>query len=291
MKLEYLDECNLCKSKNILSIDNNHNIFKCCDCGYVFDNPRPTFDEITNFYSKEDKYDLWLMEEKGRNLLWQKRLKMVRKFKNAGTLLDIGTGTGQFLYFARDYFEVEGTEISESAIKIAKEKYGLILKKGQIDDVDFGDRRFDVITLFHVLEHVSNPSKLIEKCNSLLNDQGILIIAVPNEVNSYIKRPIKVLFSILQIGKFGKNGIYGLPKLELDGTLSEIHLSHFTVLCLKKFLMTKDFVIVEDTLDPFYATAGVLRFIQDFIYLFFLMIKKIINYNLYDTILIVAKRK
>lgn len=291
MRLEYLNKCNLCKSKNIFPIDNNHNIFKCNHCEYIFDNPRPTFDEITNFYSREEKYDSWLKEEKGRDVLWQRRLRIVKKFKNTGTLLDIGTGTGQFLYFARNDFEVEGTEISESAIKIAKEKYDLNLKKGQVEDIDFGDRRFDVITLFHVLEHVPDPSRLIEKCYNLLSEQGILIIAIPNEINSFIKRPIKRLFLILQIGKFRKYGIFGLPKLELDGTLSEIHLSHFTVSSLKKWLTKKNFIIVEDTLDPYYAGTGILRIIHDLIYLVFLIIKRISNRNLYDTIWIVAKRK
>lgn len=291
MKLEYLDKCNLCESKDIFPIDNNHNIFKCNHCGYIFDNPRPTFDEIINFYSREDKYDSWLKEEKGRDVLWQRRLRMIKKFKSTGTLLDIGTGIGQLLYLARNDFEVEGTEISESAIKIAKEKFDLNLKKGQVEDIDFGDRRFDVITLFHILEHVPDPTRLIERCYNLLNKQGVLIIAVPNEINSLIKRPIKRLFSILRIGKFRKYGIFGLPKIELDGTLSEIHLSHFTVSTLKKWLTKKHFIVVEDTLDPYYAATGVKKFIHDFVYLIFLIIKRITNYNLYDAIWIVAKRQ
>lgn len=291
MKIEYLNKCNLCKSKDIVSIDNDHNIFRCNHCGYIFDNPRPTFDEIKNFYSMEDQYDSWLKEEKGRDILWQRRLRMVKKFKSTGTLLDIGTGIGQFLYFARNGFEVEGTEISESAIKIAKEKYDLDLKKGQVEDIDFGNRRFEVITLFHVLEHVPDPSRLIERCNNLLNEQGVLIIAVPNELNSFPKPLIKRLFSILRIGKFRNYGIFGLPKLELDGTLNEIHLSHFTVPSLRRWLTEKNFIIVEDTLDPYYAATGILKIIHDLIYLFFLIIKRISNLNLYDSIWIVAKRK
>ncbi len=241
MKLEYLEKCNLCESKNIFPIDNKHNIFRCNQCGYIFDNPRPTFDEITNFYSREDKYNSWLKEERGRDALWQRRLRILKKFRNAGTLLDIGTGTGQFLYFARDDFEIEGTEVSESAMRLAKEKYGLDLRKGQAEDIDFGGRRFDIITLFHVLEHVPDPSRLIEKCYSLLGQKGILIIAIPNEIHSFVTRPIKRLFSTLKIGKFAEYGIFGLPKIELDGTLGEIHLSHFTASSLEKWLNKKGF--------------------------------------------------
>ncbi len=294
MKLEYLNKCNLCESEDIFPIDNKHNIFKCNHCGYIFNNPRPAFNEIINFYSRENQYDSWLEEEKGRDILWQRRLKMVKKFKDTGTLLDIGAGIGQFLYFARNNFEVEGTEISESAIKIAKEKYDLNLKKGQAEDIDFGDRRFDIITLFHVLEHVPDPSRLIERCYNLLNEQGILIIAVPNDIDSFRRRircTIGCLLSVFQIGKFRKYEMFGLPKIELDRTSSEIHLSHFTVSSLAKCLTKKNFVIVEDTLDPYYAATGIKKIIHDLLYLIFLIIKRITNCNLYDTIWMVVKRK
>ena len=291
MKLEYLTKCNLCKGEDISMIDKDCNIFKCNHCGYIFDNPRPTFDEIKNFYSEEDQYDSWIKEEKGRDILWQRRLRMVKKYKNTGTLLDIGSGIGQFLNFAKNDFKVEGTEISGSAIKIAKEKYNLNLKKGQVEDIDFNGQKFDIITLFHVLEHVTNPSRLIERCYNLLNKQGVLVIAVPNDINSFKRILIKFL-SILQIGKFRKYGKLGLPKLELDSTLSEIHLSHFTVSSLKKLLTENNFIIIEDTLDPYYTARGIKKIIQDLIYLFFLIIiKKIFNYNLYNTIWIVAKRE
>lgn len=291
MELEYLNTCNLCKSEDIVLVDTDHNISKCNHCGYIFDNPRPTFDELINFYSKEDKYDSWLKEEKGRDVLWQRRLRMVKKFKKAGTLLDIGTGIGQFLYFARNDFEVEGTEISESAIKVAKEKYNLNLIKGKIEDIDFRDRRFNVITLFHILEHVHDPSSVIEKCYGLLSDEGVLIISAPNEINSFIRRPAVRLLSILRVGRFRKYGKFGLPKLELDGSLSEIHLSHFTAPLLKEWLTKKNFIVVEDTLDPYYAATGIKKIVHDLLYLIFLITKKIFKINLYDTICIVAKRK
>ena len=290
MKLEYLRKCNLCGTKDILSIDNDHNIFRCHRCGYIFDNPRPTIDEIVSSYSREDQYDSWLEKEKSRDALWQRRLKMVKRLKNEGTLLDVGTGIGQFLHFARDDFEAEGTEISESAIKVAREKYRLNLKKGQLEDIDFGDCRFDVITLFHVLEHVPDPSALLERCYNLLKEKGVIVIAVPNDINSFIKRPFKRLLSILRIGRFRRFGIFGLPKIELNGSTTEIHVSHFTVSSLKNGLARKGFVVVQDTLDPYYAVTGVQKTIHDVLYFIYLMIKKITNRNLYYTIWIAAER-
>ena len=290
MKSEYLRKCNLCGTKDILSIDNDHNIFRCSQCGYIFDNPRPTSDEIVSFYSREDRYHSWLEGARGREALWQRRLEMVKRFKNKGALLDIGAGMGEFLHFARDDFEVEGTEISEIAVKVAREKYGLNLKKGQLEDIDFGDCRFDVITLFHVLEHVPDPSALLERCHNLLKEKGVIVIAVPNDIDSFIKNPFKRLLSTLRIGKFRRFGVFGLPKIELDGSLAEIHISHFTVSSLKNGLVNKGFVVVQDTLDPFYAATGIQKTIHDLLYLVSLIIKKITNHNPYYTIWIAAER-
>ena len=97
MELETLDSCNLCNSKQIQSIDPDNNICKCQYCGYIFNNPRPTSDEISSFYSKPNQYDLWLSDEQARDSLWKRRLKKMRKSRKTGTLLDIGTGIGQFL--------------------------------------------------------------------------------------------------------------------------------------------------------------------------------------------------
>ena len=289
MKLEYLNRCNLCMSRDIAAVDRDHNIFKCNNCGYVFDNPRPTFQEIADFYSREGKYDSWIEERKGRDLLWQRRLAMVKRYKKAGSLLDIGTGIGEFLYFAGDNFEVEGTEISESAAETAKERYGLDLIRGEIENIDFGDRRFDVITLFHVLEHLPDPSSVLKRCRDLLSEEGVLIIAVPNEIDSFIKRPVKRLSSILGIGRFKKCGKFGLPELVLDGSLSEIHLSHFTVPTLKKWLNENNFVILEDTLDPYYSATGGRKKVHDLLFLVFSAIKTALRVNLYDAIWIAAK--
>jgi ubiquinone/menaquinone biosynthesis C-methylase UbiE len=298
MKMEYLHRCNLCSSEDIFALDKNHNIFQCNRCGYIFDNPRPTYDEIAKFYSADNKYDSWIKEEEARNMLWLRRLKMVLKYRRDGTLLDVGTGIGQFLNFARTNFEVEGTEISESAINIAAEKYNLKLIKGQLEDIYFGGRRFDIITLFHVLEHVPYPSQLMEKCYDLLRDDGILVIAVPNETASFIThisvsvvQPVKRLLSSLGIGSFRSSGKYGLQKIILDGSLGDIHLSHFDASVLKKWLTQKHFDLIEDTLDPYFAAKGVAKIAQDIIYYIFLAIKKVSGSNFYPTIWIAARKK
>ena len=129
--------CSICRSDRIQRIDSDFNFCRCDSCGYVFDSPRPSFAQISAFYSQAGKYDTWLNEERARDMLWKRRLKKLSRYSSKGRLLDIGTGYGQFLHHARPFFaEVTGTEVSESAVVLAKEKYGLSLLAGQVEELD-----------------------------------------------------------------------------------------------------------------------------------------------------------
>jgi SAM-dependent methyltransferase len=290
MKLENLKMCNVCESRNIRCIDESHNIYRCRNCGYIFNNPRPTAKEIAKYYSQFDKYDFWLTQEKSRDLLCLRRLKMIKKHKKAGNLLDIGAGIGQFLHFAKDNFDIRGTEVSESAVRVAKEKYNIDLFLGEVENINFGNLKFDVITIFHVLEHVPNPSSLIKKCRELINREGIIIIAVPNDIVS-LRAMTTYMLSVLKIDRFKNRGNFGLPKIALNGSQGEIHLSHFKISVLKTLLYRSNFTLIENWLDPYYAIGGYKKIINDLFYLFCLLVKKIFGINIYDTIWLVAKAK
>jgi len=289
MDMERLTKCGLCCSGDIFELDKTNALFKCQTCGYIFDNPRPIFAEIRDFYSRHDKYDAWLTNEQNRMTTWRRHWIIVERYKKSGTLLDIGAGIGQFLSMAGKGFDVTGTEISETALRIARKKYGLCLISGRIDDIDFGSRKFDIITLFHVLEHVPDPALMLETCRGLLSKTGILIIAVPNEAASLIRPPLKRVLSFLRIGRFRNCGKFGVQRIAVDGSLNEIHLSHFTVSSLRKALTRKGYCIVDDTLSPYYFSYGARRLINDFVYYGCLAIHKIFGVNIYDNILVVAK--
>lgn len=288
MKLEGLKICNVCQSNNIVCIDKSHNIYKCRNCGYIFDNPRPAPEEIAKFYSQFDKYDSWLAQEQARDLLYLRRLKKLKKYKKTGALLDVGTGIGHFLYFAKNDFDVIGTEVSESAIRLAKQKYDIDLLHGEIENIDFKGAKFDVITILHVLEHVPNPSSTIRRCKELLKNDGIIIVAVPNDIYSF-KAMTRRLLSILKIGRFKNRGKFGLPKITLNGSRDEIHLSHFAVPALKTLFTKNDFIIIEIGLDPYYPSRRYKRIIDDLYYLFCSCIWKIFRVNVYNALWLVAR--
>jgi len=101
-------------------------------------------------------------------------------FQNGTTqksILDIGAGTGDFLEYCRDHkYTITGTEPSDAARKIAKQK-GIELHES-LDQIS--ERKFDVITMWHVLEHIPNLFECLEQLKSMLKEKGKLIVAVPN---------------------------------------------------------------------------------------------------------------
>jgi ubiquinone/menaquinone biosynthesis C-methylase UbiE len=295
--MEHLDRCDLCGSREIRVLDRAAGVDECTRCGFIFHNPRPTREEIARYYSTPGKYDEWLAELSGRDLLWKRRLRIVRRFVRRGKLLDVGAGIGQFLFHAKAHFEVKGTEISEEAVRIARERFGVELSHGALEESDlFEPGSFDVITLIHVLEHVPSPSRTLGTCRRLLAPGGHLVIAVPNGEHSFsrhgglTKYGVKKVLSSLGVEKHGN-----LPRFEkivLDpGVQTEIHLSHFTRTCLASFLERNGFEVSLNSLDPYYSSTGFYRFRENMRFGLFKLLLCLSSRNLYDTILIVAKKR
>ena len=280
--------CSVCGSDRVQKIDSDFNFCRCDSCGFVFDSPRPSFAAISAFYSQAGKYDIWLNEERARDMLWKRRLKKLLRAGAKGSLLDIGTGYGQLLHHARPHFvEVSGTEVSESAIDLAKEKYGLSLLAGQVEALDLPPQSFDTITLFHVLEHVPDPGKLVSRCHVLLRGQGILVIAVPNDVLAWTSK-IKKLGNKLGLRPFQKFS----PKLGISraGTSREIHLSHFTPSVLHRLLERSGLRVIQESLDPYYVSGGSRLLLDSTYYGLHRLLHASLKINGYDTIWMVARK-
>lgn len=295
MECEVLDRCNLCDSLQIHSVDAENNICECLSCGYVFDSPRPTSNELDKFYSRATQYDPWLSEEAARDGLWERRLRKLRRTSREGTLLDVGAGIGQFLCHAKPFFtRVVGTEVSDSAIRIAKAKYGLELIKGDLANIEFADDvAFDNITAFHVLEHVPDPRKTVRACWRLLGSGGILLVAVPNDIlslNRRLKTGVKKVLRKMGVRKFRDPGKSGLRKITLDGSLDEIHLSHFTPSVLQRLLEGSGFRILEKSLDPYYVAHGIRLLCCHCCYAVSTCMEVVLRRNVYETIWMVGEK-
>jgi SAM-dependent methyltransferase len=290
MSTECLQQCNVCAGTLLEVVDRDCNIMRCQACGYIFDNPRPTMEELVAFYSRPTQYDSWLSEIPARDRLWKRRLSKLRSTRKPGSMLDVGTGIGQFLALARPcYTEVYGTEISSTAVQIAKQKYHLDLFHGTVERLLSQGKSFDNISLFHVLEHVPDPKSLLRTCHSLLSAQGILVIGVPNEVNS-LRAAARRMLTTVGLKKQNALGKFGLPLISLGANSVEVHLSHFTPKVLHQLLETTGYSIVKHTLDPYYVATGIPRFKPDLYYYCCLMFHQVFRINVYDAMLIIARK-
>jgi SAM-dependent methyltransferase len=113
--------------------------------------------------------------------LWWRWVKIIRKYKSSGFLLDVGCGEGYFLQYAERYFKTYGIDISEYGIREARQRaIKSKLYVGGVAPLYYDDKSFDIVTCFDVLEHLKNPEAALQECKRVLNRGGLFIIRVPN---------------------------------------------------------------------------------------------------------------
>lgn len=150
--------------------------------------PRPLTEDLGSYYESQEyishQNEAKTFFEKAyvgiRNYMLIKKWRLISKYKKGQTALDIGCGTGDFITLGKELgWNVEGIEISNKAREIAITKTKTIIKK-DIFDPYFDTKKYDVITLWHVLEHLENPLLILERLKQMLSPKGIIVIAVPN---------------------------------------------------------------------------------------------------------------
>jgi SAM-dependent methyltransferase len=280
---ERVDGCDVCGGAPFSSVDASANIVQCQACGYRFVNPRPSQQEIAAAYSDPHFYDGWIEDESGRQEMWRKRLALVRRHTRGTRLLDVGAGIGAFIALARAQgWSVSGTEVSTSARNLALQRHGLELLYGQAEDLHLPARAFDVVTLWHVLEHVPSPRRLLQACAQALVPGGFLVVAVPNDgeaafVPNRLKRAV-----------FGALGRQRPPRVRYDRLRpgSEIHLSHFSLPVLRRVLEGAGFVVRWVSVDDHYTTPGLATDVRVGLYR---AVRRVTGANLGQAMVVVAE--
>jgi 2-polyprenyl-3-methyl-5-hydroxy-6-metoxy-1,4-benzoquinol methylase len=163
-------------------------VIKCRNCSLVFLGNLP--DEKTLYESYYETTELDFDEYSPNSnhahirklfAINQQRIHWLATLKKSGSLLDFGCGRGYFLKSAADAgFAVSGIDISEIAAEFVRNRFKLNATNETLDELIHKNRQFNIVTMWHVLEHFIEPYEALQKVRALLKTGGICVIEVPN---------------------------------------------------------------------------------------------------------------
>lgn len=227
--IEVISSCELCGGKSsivhsklrdrLFGVEGEWALVRCQQCGYVWLDPRPTYEDIIKVYDGYSSrwasgdtspsplrklkqaikkrflaiaygyagWGSWHTQLLGYLTFLLPALKaesarevMYLHFQERGRLLDIGCGSGQFLYNMQQLgWQVEGTDLDPMAQNLARQK-GINIRIGNLEVQNYPDDYFDAITMNHVIEHLHYPLKTVQECYRILRPRGRLIVVTPN---------------------------------------------------------------------------------------------------------------
>ena len=219
--------------KDYFLTQENFEILECNDCKLLFTTPCPAPDKIGDYY-KSDDYLSHNESKKGivpqiYNLV--KKVNIKNKFNitvngqqtTDNSILDIGCGVGDFLNYAKEKgCDITGIEPSEDARKIAEEKLGTkIFSPEELQNIP--NESFDIVTMWHVLEHVADLKTEIHHLERIVKKNGRLVLALPN-YKSFDAEYYK-----------DKWAAYDVPR----------HLNHFSRTSIKNIFNTTAFQLID----------------------------------------------
>ncbi|MFO7665572.1 MAG: class I SAM-dependent methyltransferase [Desulfobacterales bacterium] len=193
----------------------------CKNCGFGWQYPYPTEDELRNLYINQGLYHEKIVDETQGGFL--ERIKKLNELKpEKGNILDIGSGMGHFLMHAQEAgWSVEGVEPRVSASKYCYNNFGINVYNGLFEEWS-QKKLYDVITLWDVVEHVHNPFHIMNKSIDMLVPGGLLVMSIPNAS--------------------------GLPARCFKGNwryIMEPHINYFTMNFIKTFIKQKRLEVLK----------------------------------------------
>jgi 2-polyprenyl-3-methyl-5-hydroxy-6-metoxy-1,4-benzoquinol methylase len=234
-------QCNLCGSteydvlSNVGKDNESLNTVICKKCGLVWSHPFPI--DPFDYYQKHYRilYKGTFTPKKKHIFRAARaavgRFNLLKHFLKPGwRVLEVGSGGGEFLYLLKKLgYDAFGIEPNEGYSGYAKKEYQLNITTGFLQNTQFEENSFEMITMWHVFEHMDNPADILKKIHSYLVADGLLVIEVPN-VESTCQWP--------------------------NNTFHTAHLYNFNQLTLSRIAEKAGFSVIEKTVVP---DGGIIR--------------------------------
>lgn len=189
-------KCLVCDNQRVSVIDSvetskRYDVAKCRNCSFVYALPRPTTEELiahydADYFTNSDREagyaNYYHIGEMNMRAMWPVFKDYVSLSNPAGcSILDVGCASGAFLNEAKqDGCITMGIELSEDAVRRAVDHYKLNVLHGDIFSNALSGERFDILTMWHVLEHTLEPIPVLLRAQELLKPSGRLFIELPH---------------------------------------------------------------------------------------------------------------
>ena len=228
--------CNVCggEKRRPFCEESDLGLVQCPECGFIYVHPKPEPIELKALYgetyfrnnqSSVVGYSDYISDEVNIRRTACRRIKALSRYISSGKLLDVGCAMGFFIDEAQALgWQVSGIDVSEFGVSYARANFGLDVFHGELTELSVTEAQFDLITMWDVIEHVSDPTAYIRQAARLLRRGGYLSLSTP-DVESL---PAKL---------YGKRWV--------GYKLSTEHVSYFSPRTLKRLLEKEGFELVS----------------------------------------------
>ena len=281
--------CIQCNSVNFSPVftKDGYDLVSCDNCKLVFVKNMPSEEALRKLYNNNDKYHARYLDIdydfSGQFKKCHEDLDLLEQYCKRGNILDIGCSAGFFLKVAKDRgWRTQGIELNARTASVGRKRFGLEIFAGTIQQANLDTGSFDVVTLWDVIEHVSDPRAFLKEISVLLKPQGIIVLRTPN---------IDGLFP--KVSGLVKNILDYWPHPEPPG-----HLYQFSVQTITTLLASENHEILSIIHEriPLSYSFGNLRYIKTspkqllyaLVYAPFALIGPWVNYG--DSLVVVAKK-
>ncbi len=224
-------------------------VLTCNLCGLTFVDESMSNDEISQLYETEDynkkHFSFYLegMEEKITNDYLNEFKFIDKKKPSGGLIFDFGCGSGEFLSKIDSKWSKSGIDVSLKAIEKGRAKYGYDLIAEGIEKANLPDGKFDIVTMWMVIEHLQNPFAVLKEVQRILKDDGVVVIKTPNK-DSLLAIIADSLYKV-SLGKI---------TYPISLFYTPLHIYYFDFKGLTMLLQKTNFKIIKVAQDERYVT-------------------------------------